>query len=151
MELDVFKKFLHKYLKGKGFEKIKNRYFLKGKNFLCMIYIYRSAYAPIYYFDYSFFLGEFEKPYILNETGDNETYTPYVGSRFYFTEKDKCCCNYFDYSEEELKALMDKNFKERINPPFEEGKKYLLEHFDELYSYTHIPKRRIMPLLESGE
>ena len=29
MELDVFKKFLHKYLKDRGFTKVKSKYYLK--------------------------------------------------------------------------------------------------------------------------
>ena len=146
MELDVFKKFLHKYLKEKGFEKIKSKYYLKGEKFLCMIHFYRSYYGPTYYFDYYFFLGEFEKPYAINQESV-ETYTPYVGSRFYFTEKDKYSCDYLDYDEEKLKVLLDKNFAERIIPPFEQGKKYLKEHFGTLYT-SFLLDERVVPFLE---
>lgn len=146
MELDVFKKFLHKYLKEKGFEKIKSKYYLKSEKFLCMIHFYRSNYGPTYYFDYYFFLGEFEKPYAINQESV-ETYTPYVGSRFYFTEKDKYSCDYLEYDAEKLKALLDKNFAERIIPPFEQGKKYLKEHFGTLYT-SLLFDERFMPFLE---
>ena len=44
-----------------------------------------------------------------------ETYSPNVGSRFYFTEKDKYSCDYLDYDEVKLKALLDKNFAEKDN------------------------------------
>lgn len=147
MELELFKKFLHKYLKEKSFEKIKSKYYLKSDKFLCMIHFYRSYYGPTFYFDYYFFLGEFDKPYIINQ--DNaETYTPYVGSRFYFTEKDTYSCNYLDYTEEELKELLDKNFKERINPPFILGKKYLLDYFGTLYT-TILNEEKIKELLNN--
>ena len=146
MELDLFKKFLQKYLKDKGFEKIKSKYYLKDEKFLCMIHYYKSYYGSTYYFDYYFFLGEFEKPYIINQ--DNaQTYTPCVGRRFYFTEKDKYSCDYLDYTEEQLKCLLDSNFKERIMPPFIEGKQYLLKNFGTLYT-TFLPQEKILPLLK---
>lgn len=55
MELDVFKKFLHKYLKDHGFTKFKSKYYLKADKFTCMIHFFRSYYGPTYYFDYYFF------------------------------------------------------------------------------------------------
>ena len=48
MELDVFKKFLNKYLKEKGFEKIKSKYYLNGKNFLSVIDIQKSNYFRLF-------------------------------------------------------------------------------------------------------
>ena len=146
MELDEFKKFLHKYFKEKGFEKIKSKYYLNGEGFLCIIEIQRSYYGPTYYINYDFFLGKFEKPYSINQESV-ETYTPYVGSRFYFTEKDKYSCDYLDYDEEKLKVLLDKNFAERIIPPFEQGKKYLKELFGTLYT-SLLFDERVMPFLE---
>ena len=112
-----------------------------------MIHFYGSYYGPTYYFDYYFFLGEFEKPYEINQESV-ETYTPYVGSRFYFTEKDKYSCDYLDYDEEKLKVLLDNNFKERIKPPFERGKQYLLDHFGTLYT-SFLDNEKVMPLLEN--
>ena len=146
MELDAFKKFLHKYFKEKGFEKIKSKYYLKSEKFLCMIHFYRSYYGSTYYFDYYFFLGEFEKPYAINQESV-ETYTPYVGRRFYFTEKDTYSCDYMEYNEEKLKVILDKNFTERIKPPFEEGKKYLLKYFGTLYK-SILPKEKVLPFLD---
>ena len=146
MELDVFKKFLHKYLKEKGFEKIKTNYYLNGKDFLCMIDIQRSSYGPTYYINYSFFLGKFKKPYVINQESV-KTYTPNVEGQFYFAEKNKYSCDYLDYKEDEITKIFDSNFDERIKPPFEEGKKYLLKHFGTLYS-SFLPDERVMPLLE---
>lgn len=146
MELDVFKKFLNKYLKEKKFEKIKSKYYLNGEKFLCMIDIQKSCYGPTYYINYSFFLGKFEKPYAINQESV-ETYTPYVGSRFYFTDKHKYSCDYLDYTEDELTKIFDSNFCERIIPPFNEGKKYLLKHFGTLYT-SFLLDERVMPYLK---
>ena len=146
MELDVFKKFFHKYLKDQGFTKVKSKYYLKGNKFTCMIDLQRSYYGPQYYINYSFFLGDYEKPTDIIQ--DNmETYSPNVDGRFYFTEKDKYSCDYLDYSEEELKVLLDNNFIERIIPPFKEGKKYLLKHFGTLYT-SFLLDERVVPFLE---
>lgn len=146
MELDVFKKYLHKYFKEKGFEKIKSKYYLKNDKFLCMIDIFRSYYGPTYYFDFYFFIGEFERPYVINQQCP-ATYTPCVTGRFYFTEKDTYSCDYLDYTEEKLKERLDDNFKKIIKPPFEKGKSYLLEHFGTLYK-TVVNAEKIKPLLE---
>ena len=146
MELDVFKKFLHKYLKENGFTKVKSKYYLIGDKFTCMIDLQKSYYGPTYYVNYTFFLGEFENPTDIIQ--DNmDTYSPNVGSRFYFTGKDAYSCDYLDYDEEKLKALLDKNFNERIIPPFKEGKKYLLKHFGTLYT-SFLLDERVMPFLE---
>ena len=51
-----------------------------------MIHFFRSYYGPTYYFDYYFFLGDFEKSTDINQESV-ETYTPCVGSRFYFMKK----------------------------------------------------------------
>ena len=37
MELDVFKKFLHQYLKSHGFTKVKSKYYLKGNKFTSLL------------------------------------------------------------------------------------------------------------------
>ena len=147
MELDVFKKFTHKYLKENGFEKIKSNYYLNGEKFLCEIDIQRSYYGPTYYINYTFYLGEFEKPYALNKESV-ATFTPNVEGRFYFAEKSKYSCDYLDYTESELKAIFDKNFDERIIPPFKLGKKYLKEHFGILYA-SLLPNEKVLPLLEN--
>ena len=147
MELNVFKKFLHKYFKEKKFEKIKGKYYLNSEYFLCAIEIQKSSYGPTFYINYDFFLGKFEKPYAINQESI-ETYTPYVGGRFYFSEKHKYSCDYLDYEEDELLKIFDSNFYERIKLPFEEGKKYLLKHFGTLYT-SFLLDERVIPFLEN--
>ena len=145
MELDMFKKCLYKYLTERKFEKIKSKYYLESEKFLCVIDLQKSIYGPTCYINYSFFLGEFKKPYAINQK-DVESYTPYVGSRFYFANKNKHACDYLEYSVEELERILDSNFQERIIPPFREGKKYLLKHYGTLYT-SFLFDEKIMPLL----
>ena len=147
MELDVFKKHFQKYIKEKGFKKNKNKYYLIGEKFICMIDLQRSYYGPTYYINYSFFLGKFENPSEINQESV-ETHTPYVGGRFYFAENHKYSCDYLDYTEEGLTAVLDDNFMKRIDPPFKEGENYLLKYYGTLYT-SFLKDEIIRPLLES--
>lgn len=133
MELVDFKKRLHQFFVSNGFRKIKSKYYRNGDGFLCMIHFYRSSYGPRYYFDYYFFLGDFEEPYTINQESV-ASYTPYVGHRFYFTEIDTYSCEYLLYSEEQLVSCLEQNMQQRIIPPFEVGKKYLCDNFGTLYT-----------------
>ena len=67
--------------------------------------------------------------------------------RKHINEKTFYSIEYMDYTEEEFKAMLDKNFAERINPPFEEGKKFLLKHLGTLYQ-TFVGKETVLPLLQ---
>ena len=82
-------------------------------------------------------LDDFNKINIIKELADD-----------YFAEKSKYSCDYLDYTESELKAIFDKNFDERIIPPFKLGKKYLKEHFGTLYT-SFLPNERVLPFLEN--
>lgn len=132
MEVKGFKNFLRKYFVQCGFEKIGSKYYRNGNGFLCMIDVGRSYYSPRYYFDYYFFLGNFEKPYVIvQESWKN--YTPYVGTRFDFDGR-KCDFFELEWSEDELKVSLDDNMQRLIFPPFEIGKKYLADNFGTLYT-----------------
>lgn len=146
MELNNFKKCLHRYLVSQGFQKIKNKYYRNGNGFLCMIFFYKSNYGPRYYFDYYFFIGDFEEPYIINQESV-ATYTPYVGNRFYFSEKDTYSCEYANYTETQITEYLNQNMKYSINPPFEVGKKYLLDNFGTIYTSV-LDDAIIKPLLD---
>ena len=147
MELKEFKRKIHKCFVEHGFEKIKNKYYRNGSEFLCMIDMYRSNFSASYIFDFYFFIGHFEKPYNINQESA-PTYTPYVGGRFLFTDIEKCFCDYSIHDELKLKELLDKNFKDVILPPFNEGKRYLLKHFGTLYR-TFLDVEMIKKKLES--
>ena len=146
MELNVFKKCVHKCLKERDFVKIKSKYYMTGEEFTCMIDIQKSCYEPKCYINYSFFLGKFKSPSEINKD-EIATYTPCVVGRFYFTGKDTYSCDYLNYLEDELVNLLDNNLKEKIFPPFEEGKNYLLKHFGTLYK-SFLNDDIIKPLLE---
>ena len=49
-----------------------------------------------------------------------------------------------DYDEKKLKALLDKNFAERIIPPFEQGKKI----FKRTLYTSFLLDERVVPFLE---
>lgn len=138
MEDKEFRSIVHKVLKENGFEKVKNRYYRSEKEFLCEIYLQKSIYGPVFYLNYDFMLGNFEKPYVFsNESGS--AYTPRVGSRFYFGKKNGYACSFQDWNQEQvLSAIMD-NIKQSILPPFDLGKQYLQEHYGTLYeAYINI-------------
>lgn len=145
MDKREFKLFLKKYFNERGFEKIKSKFYRNGNGFLCEIDIGKSYYGEIYYFDYSFYIEDFQKPYAVNRESA-ETYPPYVGGRFYFTETDGYSCAYLTYEQERLTTILDENMNIRIYPPFETGKNYLLDHFGSLYS-TFLNKDKIKQLL----
>lgn len=148
MELDAFKKCYHQYLKGLGFKKIKNRYYLKSNDLLCEIYIQRSSWSPLYYFNYHLFIGDFQEPYNINR--DNpQTYTPGVDGRFFFGEKDGDRCEYTNYTESQLFEFLDKNYNTIIRTPMEHGKKYILDNFGTIYRSTINPEKAKQALLDN--
>jgi hypothetical protein len=146
VEKKQFEEEIKAFLKSKGFEKMNNRYYLNSNDFLCEIYVQKSCFGDVSYINYYFYLGSFQKPYLIDR-GGVMTHTPYVGSRFYFTNEDKYSCAFLNYSELQLYELLETNFNERIKPPFEKGKQYLLEHFGTLYT-SFLNDEIIKPLLQ---
>ena len=145
MEIKEFKKFLNEYFRKHGFEKIKNKFYRNGNGFLCEIAVSRSCYGEFYYFDFHFFIGIFEKPYIIDKNS-MQTYTPCVYSRFIFNNVQPSLCYYLNYDEEQLSNILDENMNKVIYPPFEVGKKFLLENFETLY-FTILDGEKIKNLL----
>lgn len=119
---------------------------MNSHGFLCEIYVQKSSFGDVFYLNYYFHLGKFEKPYSIDR-GGAETHTPYVGSRFYFTEEDKYSCQFLDYTEFQLIEILDKNYRQRIQPPFEIGKRYLRDNYGTLYT-TFLDFEKIKFLLE---
>ena len=96
MEKKELSLYLKKYFHAHGFEKIKGRYYRNGNGFLCEIHPFKSYYGEIYYVHYHFFIGDFQKPYVINRESV-PTYTPCVSDRFRFTEDDGCDYQYIQY------------------------------------------------------
>ena len=55
---------------------------------------------------------------------------------------------YENYSEDELRFWFDKDFNERILPPVQKGKKYILENLDKLYTLT-LHQENVLKKLQS--
>lgn len=133
MEKKAFLSFVRKYFEKQGFEKIKNRYYRSAKEFLCEIFVFKSCYDEYYYFDFCFYIGTFQKPYSIDR-GGWQTHTPYVGYRFVFGEDPRdAACYYLNYDEINLSKKLDENVNKFIVPPFEYGKKYLLDNYENPY------------------
>ena len=144
MDKKQFKDFFKKYLIQHNFEKIKNKYYYKHDDFLCRIELNKSNYGEFYYIEYDFYIGNFTKPYLIDQSGW-QTATPFVGARFGFgVNKDRCI--YGDYNEDLLKQLLDQNMERAILPPFERGKKFLLDNFGKYYT-TYLDEDEIKKLL----
>ena len=135
MENKDFRKIAHKILIENGFERIKNRYYRNGEKFLCEIQLQKSGYGPMFYVNFDFLLGEFEKPYVINRESAF-TYTPFVGGRFYFGEKYGYACEYPNWSEDQLETAFLENMEKAVLPPFKQGKQYLRDQFGTLYKAT---------------
>ena len=149
MEKKEFLNFLKNYFKFHGFEKGKGSRYYKNNTenkFLCEVDIFKSNYGDFYYVECAFYLGEFERPYVLDH-GQDATCTPFIFKRFVFDDKNCASfCNYLEYSEEHLRKMLDENMERLIFPPFSVGKKYLRENLGTLYR-NFLPEERVLPLL----
>lgn len=149
MEKNEFLRYTGACFKRQGFEKIGSRYYfnLPEKNLLCEIQLQKSFGAERFYVNFKFFIGIFQKPYDSINRESGKTYTPCVGSRFYFTENDFYSCQYPDYDKEKLELCLDYNMEKNILPVFEIGKKYLLDNYNDLYTSPCVPEDRIIKIL----
>ena len=53
---------------------------------------------------------------------------------------------YEDYNEEDLKPYFDKDFEERILPPLQYGRSYILENLNKKYFLTLHPEEVLRKL-----
>ena len=126
------KEFTNTYFINKGFKKSKNRLYYKTTEFLCEIFLQKSAYGECCYLNFDFYLGENLEPKNL----DRES-TLYVGERFSFYEGKMC--DYETYSEKEWIEIFEKNYNRLILPPILYGKNFLSKEYG--YLYTTITKK----------
>ncbi len=145
MQLNEFKNCVRKTLQSYGFEKNKNRYYRKGNGFLCEIRVFKSNYGPMYYFEYTFFLGDYQKPYVI-VIENFQNCPPFVAGRFYFPQEDCYSFEYPDYTESELTTFINTNMEKVILPPFSLGKKFLADNFGTIYG-TPLDPEEIRKLL----
>lgn len=152
MDKKQFKEFCKKEFVSRGFIKVKKGYYLNGnQGVLCAIFLQKSDYSESYYVNYYFFLGEFHdtKDYpfhydldvqgrisVMSKTTDH--------GEVFLTSMIK----YEAYTEEELHPFFDKEFEERILPPVQQGKKYILDNLNKLYFLT-LRQEEVMKKLQS--
>ena len=152
MNKKQFKDFCKKEFELRGFKKIKNTFYLLGKDLLCGIELQSSNYSNSYYINFYFFLGKFDDTnnypvcYDLDVQGRivamSKTQT--VSGKHFLTS----AIEYEEYTEEELRPYFEKEFEERILPPVHQGKKYILDNLGGLYSLT-LHKEEVMRKLQS--
>lgn len=140
MDKSEFKAFCKKEFEARGFKKKKNFYYLTGHDLLCEIDLQKSNYSDIYYINYYYFIGGFE-----NITNYPTRYESDIQGRFIVMSRKQTIqgkqfmtarIEYQEYTEDELKPFFDKEFKEKILPPINIGKKYILDNLNTIYFLT---------------
>jgi len=140
MDKKQFKEFCKKEFQKRGFQKVKNTYYLPGKDLICGIDLQKSNYGNEYYVNYFYFLENYQErvsypPYQESDIQDrivvmSKTQT-FKGKHFLTAQIE-----YEEYAEDELRAFFDKDFNEKILPPIYKGKKFILENLERLYFLT---------------
>ena len=152
MDKNQFKEFCKKEFKLRGFNKVKNAFYLLGHDLLCGIDLQKSNYGKVYYVNYYYFIGDFHAitNYPTHYESDIQdrvvamSKTSTIQGKHFITAQ----IEYEEYTEEELRPYFDKAFEEKILPPIHQGKKYILDNLGKLYSLT-LNKEEVMRKLQS--
>ena len=151
MEKKEFQNFCKKEFEKQGFKKIKNMYYLVGLDLLCGIRLQKSNFGAVYYVNYYYFIGDYHnittyptryENDLMGRIGVTSKTTSY--GKFYETAQ----IEYEYYTEDELRPFFEKEFEEVILPPVYQGKKYILENLNKLYSLQLHPEE-VMRKLQS--
>ena len=151
MDKEQFKQFCQKDFESRGFKKVKNEFYLPGKEIMCGISWQRSLYGPVYYINFYYFIGNFE-----NVKSYPTLYESDIDDRICVMSKKiengkysmTAMIRYEYYMEEDLKPYFDKEFEERILPPVQFGKKYILDNLGKKYRLTR-HQEEVMQKLQS--
>lgn len=153
MKKEEFKRFIGCYLKNLGFTKIKRAYYKRGTDVLCSIDLQKSNYSNSYYVNISYYIGEYETLIQLPTRYEMD-----VWFRFSILSKTQTykgeyiitsAIEYEYYTEEEIKRVFDKEFQERVLPPLNIGKTYLLENLKVKYHLAAMNQEDILNKLKS--
>ena len=140
MDKKQFKEFCKKEFKSHGFRKQRKVFYLSGHDLLCGIDLQKSNYGEIYYVNYYYFLGDFSNitEYPTHYESDIQGRIIVMSKTQTFQGKhfETAQVEYEEYTEEELKPFFDMEFKSKILPPIEQGKKYILDNLGKLYFLT---------------
>ena len=152
MDKKQFKAFCEKEFESRGFKKVKNAFYLLGNDLLCGIDLQKSNYGNVYYVNYYYFIGDFSKltnyptyyeSDIQGRIGVMSQKQTFQGKRFLTAQIE-----YEEYVEDELRPFFDKEFEEKVLPPINQGKKYILDNLKKLYFLT-LNQEEVMRKLQS--
>lgn len=140
MDKKQFKEFCKREFQKKGFQKVKNTYYLAGKDLLCGIDLQKSNFGNTYYINFYYFIGNYQDQTVFPAYYNSDIYTrivvlsktqTYQGKQFQTTQIE-----YEEYTEDELRVFFNKEFEERVLPPIQRGKTFILENIGKLYRLT---------------
>ena len=140
MDKKQFMGFCKNEFKARGFKKKKNVFYLAGHDLLCGIDLQKSNYGDVYYINYYYFIGDFENNshYPTHYESDIQGRIVVMSKKQTFQGKQFLTAQveYEEYSEDELRPFFEREFKEKILPPINQGKKYILDNLNSLYFLT---------------
>lgn len=152
MDKQQFKAFCKQEFLRHGFRKIKNTYYLTGKDLLCGIDLQKSNFGNKYYINFYYFIGSYQNPTVFPSCYDSD-----IQSRIVVMSRTQTCqgkrfltsqIEYEEYTEDELRVFFDKEFEERILPPIQQGKVFILESLGNLYRLS-LNQEEVMRKLQS--
>lgn len=130
MDTKSFKDLCDRLLKKNGFKKRRNMYYKDGIDGIrCGVYLQRSAYGKLYYFNY----------YYLVDSSDEKVIPSYLGADIYgritvvskIKEENNCyqtdLIEYELYEEKELEKDLEKGIQDEILLPLKMGRKVILD------------------------
>lgn len=152
MDKKQFKEFCKQVFLRKGFRKVKNTYYLAGKDLLCGIDLQKSNFGNEYYVNFCYFIGCYQNSTEFPNSHDSDIRSrvvvmsrtqTYQGKQFLTSQIE-----YEEYTEDELCVFFDKEFEERILPPIHQGKVFILENLGKLYRLS-LNQEEVMRKLQS--
>lgn len=141
MDKKQFLDFCKREFESHGFVRQKKAFYRLGNNLLCEVDLQASIYGKAYYVNFCFFLDNFENAKVFPTYYESDI----DGRIRVMTKKSRTLqgelymtslIEYEDYNEEDLKPYFDKDFEERILPPLQYGRSYILENLNKKYFLT---------------
>ena len=130
MDTKSFKDLCDRLLKKNGFKKRRNMYYKDGIDGIrCGVYLQRSAYGKLYYFNY----------YYLVDSSDEKVIPSYLGADIYgritvvskIKEENNCyqtdLIEYELYEEKELEEYLEKGIQDEILLPVKKGRQVIYD------------------------
>lgn len=139
MTKEEFKKICREEFEKHGFKKHNKAFYLIGKEVLCGLIFQKSDFSSGYYINVFFCIGDYREAKVLPTRYDHD-----ISDRILTLSKEKedgeyyltALIKYEEYSENELRLLIQKDFQERILPPIIQGKKYIVDRLGKEYHLT---------------